>query len=78
VSAINPRVTPFIDHRRSRRILLAISVQVSGVSESGKAFMEETKTETLNFHGGMILLKVAVSERQPLTMKNLMTGEEIR
>jgi hypothetical protein len=73
----NPRPQPHIQQRRSQRILLSISILVSGERPNGAAFSERTKTQIVNAHGALIHLHEPVLAGQQVRVKNLMTNEEI-
>jgi hypothetical protein len=62
---------------RSQRILLSISILVSGQKANGSAFSERTKTHVVNAYGALIHLRESVLAGQELRVKNLMTNEEI-
>ena len=72
-----PNVRPPGPARRSQRILLSISVVVSGQRANGSAFSERTKTQVVNVHGAMVELREPVLVGQQLRMKNLATNEEV-
>jgi hypothetical protein len=74
---LNARPQPVAQQRRSQRILLSISILVSGQKANGSAFSERTKTHVVNAHGALIHLRESVLAGQELRVKNLMTNEEI-
>jgi hypothetical protein len=61
--------------RRSQRILLTVSVDVSGKNASGVQFNEHTTTMVVNAHGGMILLREPIVLGQTLNVCHGVTGE---
>ena len=74
---LNARPQPIAQQRRSQRILLSISVLISGQQANGSAFSERTKTHVVNAHGALIHLRESVLAGQKLRVKNLTTNEEI-
>ena len=77
VSLLNPRSQPYVQQRRSQRILLSIPIVVSGRQANGSAFSERTKTQVVNAHGAAIQLRIPVLSGQELRIKNVATNEEI-
>ncbi|HWO33338.1 MAG TPA: hypothetical protein VNO32_31455 [Candidatus Acidoferrum sp.] len=73
-----PNVRPgsSASQRRSQRMMLSVPLQVSGKNENGPVFDEYTSTLIVNAHGGLVLLKQAVSKGHILTLKNLKSGDE--
>jgi hypothetical protein len=71
-----PLRPPHISQRRTQRILLSVSVVVSGERANGSPFSERTTTVIVNAHGALIRLREAVLAGQRLKIKNLMTNEE--
>lgn len=71
----NPR--PSGQQRRSQRILLSVSVVVSGQQANGSPFLEHTKTLVVNAHGALIQLREPVLAGQQLRIKHLATNEEM-
>lgn len=63
--------------RRSQRILLSVSILVSGQQANGSPFSERTKTQVVNAHGALIQLREPVLVGQQLRMENLATNEEV-
>lgn len=63
--------------RRSQRILLAVHVVVGGYLPTGAPFAEESITQIVNAHGGLILMKQMVTVGDHLRLRNVKTGEEI-
>ena len=77
VSSPNPRSQPYVQQRRSQRILLSIPIVVSGRQANGTAFSERAKTQVVNAHGAAIQLRIPVLSGQELRIKNVATNEEI-
>ena len=65
------------NQRRSQRIVLSVRLEVSGRRKNGAAFAEDTATLIVSAHGGLLLLKEVVWAGQTLTLRNVMTTEEI-
>jgi hypothetical protein len=63
--------------RRSQRILLSVSILVSGQQANGSPFSERTKTQVVNAHGALIQLREPVLVGQQLRIKHLATNEEV-
>ncbi len=78
MTAANPRSTPYMNQRRSQRIVLAVPLEVSGIRPNGKRFTENSRTLVISAHGGLILLSEAVNKEQILTIRNLRTSEDQR
>jgi len=64
------------NQRRSQRVLLSVPLRVTGKRINETTFVEHTNTLVVNAHGALIQLKEAVHAGQPLSLKNIMTGEE--
>jgi hypothetical protein len=71
------RPQPRAQQRRSQRILLAVTIQISGQRDDGSPFSERTITQIVNAHGALILLREPVTNGQKLVMKHLGTNEEM-
>lgn len=69
--------TPHVQQRRSQRILLSISILVSGQHANGSPFSERTKTHIVSAHGALIELREPVLAGQKLRIKHLATNEEV-
>ncbi|MGB2635685.1 MAG: PilZ domain-containing protein [Candidatus Acidiferrum sp.] len=69
--------TPHVQQRRSQRILLSISILVSGQHANGSPFSERTKTHVVNAHGALIELREPVLAGQKVRIKHLATNEEV-
>jgi len=63
--------------RRSQRILVSVSIRVTGKRSEGGTFDEETSTLIVNAHGALILLKEDVSVGQTITVEHLASKEKI-
>jgi hypothetical protein len=50
---------------------------VHGQKADGTAFSERTKTAVVSAHGALILLREPVSAGQNLTLRNILTSEEV-
>src|SRR6266550_4285504 len=61
------------NRRRSQRVLMTIPVRVSGQSAVGLPFEEETHTQAISAHGGLILVSTQVNRGQRLTLSNVQT-----
>lgn len=62
--------------RRTQRVHILMAVLVRGTS-GGKPFEEETKTTTVNAHGGLISLATPVTRGQHVSIVNPKTAEEV-
>jgi len=71
-----PTRPPHVNQRRSQRILLSVSIVISGERAHGTAFSERTSTVIVNAHGALIRLREPVLVGQLLRVKNLLTNEE--
>jgi hypothetical protein len=77
VSTLNIRPHPYAQQRRSQRILLSVSILVSGEQANGVPFSERTHTLIVNAHGALIELRELALAGQKLRIKNLATNEEL-
>jgi len=59
---VTPRGIPFIDRRRSERILIRVPVRISGITKDGKRVHEKAEAVVISRHGALIK---AVSELKP-------------
>ena len=74
----NPvRPSKSLSTRRSRRLLLKISVVVTRQKENGSSLFERATTEVVAAHGALVLLKEAVLPGQLLQIQNSKTGENL-
>lgn len=62
--------------RRSQRVLMQVSVQVSGTDAQGRPFREETDTLAINAHGALILMHARVISGSLLKLQHNHTREE--
>jgi hypothetical protein len=56
---------------------LCVGIIVHGQKADGVAFSERTKTGVVSPHGALILLREPVSAGQNLTLRNILTSEEV-
>src|SRR5712691_1405920 len=61
------------NRRRSQRVLMTIPVRVSGKSDAGLPFEEETHTRAISAHGALLLMSTQVHRGQRLTLSNVLT-----
>ena len=61
------------NRRRSQRVLMTIPVRVSGQTDVGLPFEEETHTRAISAHGALILVSTQVNRGQRLTLSNART-----
>jgi hypothetical protein len=54
-----------------------VGIIVHGQKSDGTAFSERAKTEVVSAHGALILLREPVSAGQNLTLRNILTSEEV-
>jgi len=71
------RPNRYTNQRRSQRVLLSVQILVTGHRLDGQAFAEETQTVVVNVHGALIFLAETVKAAQPLTIRNVKSGEEV-
>ena len=62
--------------RRSQRVLMQITVQVSGNDAHGRYFREETDTLAINAHGALVLLHARITSGSVLKLQHNRTKEE--
>lgn len=62
--------------RRSQRVLMQMSVRISGTDSLNKPFVEEADTLAINAHGALILLQARVTSGALLTLRNNATKED--
>src|SRR6266702_334499 len=77
MSTSNIRPTQAANQRRSQRILLSVPLRVSGKRADGTPFVEHTKTLIVNTHGALLQLQEPVLDGQMLSVRNVITGEEL-
>jgi PilZ domain-containing protein len=61
------------NRRKSQRVLMAIPVRVSGKTDAGSPFEEETHTRAISAHGALIHMSTQVYRGQRLTLSNVQT-----
>jgi len=69
------RPSKHLHQRRGHRVMLTISILVTGTHDDGRRFSEESHTVVLNPHGAMILLAEIVKPGQQLKIRHIMSGE---
>ncbi len=65
------------NRRRSERVMLRLSVMVLAENEERRAIQEEAKTQVVNAHGGLMIMKSHLHMGQSFLLKNPQTGSEI-
>ncbi|MGA2300861.1 MAG: hypothetical protein ABSG77_09235 [Candidatus Acidiferrum sp.] len=73
----NARPGGVAHQRRSQRIVLSVSIIVSGERANGSAFNERATTLVVNAHGALILLREPVIVGQVLSVNHVGTGEDL-
>jgi hypothetical protein len=63
--------------RRSMRVLLSVSILVTGKSVKQEDFSEETRTLVVNAHGALIALTTPVSAGQIVSVSNKATHKSL-
>ena len=58
------------NRRRSERVLLQVPILVRVQTRDGKTAEEETRTEVVNAHGGLMKLKMELLAGQPIMLIN--------
>jgi PilZ domain-containing protein len=61
------------NRRRSQRVLMTIPVRVSGKTDAGAPFEEDTHTRAISAHGALILMSTQAYRGQRLTLSNVQT-----
>ncbi len=74
----NPAQSCWATPRRSSRVTIDIPVEVYGQGADGTVFREETRTQVVNAHGALLLLKTEVGLKQMLLLVHKKTRNEIR
>jgi len=67
----------FQNKRRSERVLLRMSVMVLAENEEHRQMQEEAKTQVVNAHGGLMIMKAHLHMGQSFLLKNPQTGYEM-
>jgi PilZ domain len=70
-----PAVTVEPSRRRSMRVLLSVSIRVTGKTASNEDFEEQTRTLVVNAHGALISLQAPVAPNQRVTVANKATNQ---
>ena len=65
------------NRRRSERVLLRMSVMVLAENEEHRQFQEEAKTQVVNAHGGLMVMRTHLHMGQSFLLKNPQTGTEM-
>ena len=65
-----------INRRRSERVMLQVPVIVKTKTRRGESIEEETQTQVVNAHGGLMKLKMEVQAGQPIVLVNTKTKME--
>jgi len=65
------------NRRRSERVLLRMSVMVLAENEQRRQIQEEAKTQVVNAHGGLMMMKTHLHIGQSFLLKNPQTGSEM-
>jgi len=71
VTAPDPR-----NRRRSERVMLQVPIIVRAQTRDGKTVEEETRTEVVNAHGGLMKLKMDLLAGQPIMLINVRSKME--
>lgn len=68
---------PKRETRRSRRVYISMPVLVKCQRNGGQPYEEETATESVNAHGCLLRLRVALERGQSITVTNLKSTEAV-
>jgi hypothetical protein len=68
-------VTLEASRRRSMRVLLSVSIRVTGKTAFNEDFEEQTRTLVVNAHGALISLQAPVVPNQRITVANKATND---
>jgi hypothetical protein len=71
---ITPEATDGANRRRSERVMLKIPVCLSITSSEGIVMEENTYTEVVNAHGGLLSLEMEISAGQHFLLTNSKMG----
>ena len=77
VNAIDPQLGKFSNLRRSQRVYVGVEVIVGFNRAKEQLAPEHTKTVVINVHGALILLRTSVTMGELLTVRNVMTQEQL-
>jgi hypothetical protein len=64
--------------RRSMRVLLSVTIVVSGKNADSQPFSEETRTLVVNAHGALIGLATRLAASQQITLANRATKQSLQ
>lgn len=64
------------NHRKSDRVSLTLLIRVSGLTERGKDFLEEGRTEVVSRHGAAIVVDRELSAGQNIKIQRVGVGKE--
>lgn len=67
---------PWIESRRSQRIVVRLPVLIYGSHDDGTPFQEESFTVSVNAHGALLMMASPARIRQKLLLTNPATEEE--
>ncbi|HEV2288454.1 MAG TPA: PilZ domain-containing protein [Candidatus Acidoferrales bacterium] len=62
--------------RRSKRLKLAVPVEVTALEGEAEAFREATQVMDVNAHGGLLILEASVRHGQTLRVRNRHSQEQ--
>jgi hypothetical protein len=65
------------NRRRTERVLLRTSVMVLAENEQHRQIQEEAKTQVVNAHGGLLVMRAHLHMGQSFLLKNPQTGSEM-
>ena len=65
------------NRRRSERVLLRMTVLVVAENEERREVREETQTQVVNAHGGLLRLKMHLHVGQSFLLNNPKSGQEM-
>lgn len=71
------RPNRYTNQRRSQRVLLSVHILIEGQRINGQPFAEDTHTVVVSVHGALIFLAESVKVAQPLTVRNVKSGEQV-
>jgi hypothetical protein len=77
VNAIDPQLGKSSNLRRSQRVYVSVEVVVAFNRAKEHLPPEHTKTVIVNAHGALILLRTAVTMGELLTVRNVVTQEQL-
>ena len=69
-------MSPSHKQRRSQRVVLDVSLLVTGETEDKQPFEEEVLTLIVNAHGTLVMLEAKVSLGQAVILTNIRSGEK--